>query len=147
MATIAAIVEDRKVEELTKLFLANHWGDQYSLVTSEATGKDRIVAAPAYGVGSGSSPIAGVVFDSDAADDDVGVFPVTDAVEDTSQFLIANLKERLDDFDLSHDAREFFARRVADGATFVALKVDDDEAAHAQELFAQVDAQHVETVR
>ena len=46
MTTIVALVEDERVEELTENFIANGWGENYSLIDRNFVSDERIYAAP-----------------------------------------------------------------------------------------------------
>lgn len=135
MARIAGIVEEHRVDELTKQLIALGWGDDYSLITRETTSDEQIIAAPVpYGADGG--PVAGGV----ALAPNTGV-----ATTQTNEgVLLSNVKDSLDELELDDEEQEFYARLISDGGTFIYVDVPDDDAYTVQRLFHDVDAQQME---
>jgi len=137
MRTVAAIVPENRIDELTKQLIANGWGENYSLIQRESTSDERIYAAPVPHAADSGPLVTGMVMEPGVA---------VDPYRTNEGVLRSNVKDELDEFDLSEEEQEFFARQVSEGGTFVAVEVDDDDADLVRSIFTRVDAQQLETV-
>ncbi len=137
MRTVAAIVPENRIDELTKQLIANGWGENYSLIQRESTSDERIYAAPVPNAADSGPLVTGMVMEPGVA---VAPYQTNEGV------LHSNVKNELDEFDLSEEEQEFYARQVSEGGTFVAVEVDDDDADLVTSIFTRVDAQQLETV-
>ena len=137
MRTVAAIVPENRIDELTKQLIANGWGENYSLIQRESTSDERIYAAPVPYAADSGPLVTGMVMEPGVA---------VDPYRTNEGVLRSNVKDELDEFDLSEEEQEFFARQVSEGGTFVAVEVDDDDADLVRSIFTRVDAQQLETV-
>ncbi|MBX3051661.1 MAG: hypothetical protein KF753_09320 [Caldilineaceae bacterium] len=137
MKTVAGIVPENRVDELTKQLIAEGWGENYSLIQRENTSDERIFAAPVPNAADSGPLMAGMVIEPDAA---------VDPYQTNEGTLHTNVKDELDEFDLSEEEQDFYARQVREGGTFVAVEVDDEDAERAEAIFSQVDAQQLEIV-
>lgn len=135
MTTIAAMVEEHRVDELTKQLIANGWGENYSLVDKNYVDDERLYAAPDSHRGGGTSPL-GLVIKPGAEDGTPGA---------TDEVFITNLEDRLRDVDLAAEEKRYYAHRIAEGGTFVVVEVDDADLEKVRAFFAEVDAQQMKT--
>jgi len=136
MTTVAAIVPENRVDELTKQLIARGWGDSYSLIQRESTSDERIYAAPALYATGGGPLVTGMVMEPGVA---------VDPHQSNEGVLHTNVKDELDSFDLSEEEKSFYARQVGEGGTFIAVNVSDEDAGLVEEFFKRVDAQQLET--
>lgn len=136
MATIVALVEENRVDELTENFIASGWGENYNLIDRNFVSDERIYAAPIPYAADSGPLVTGLVYEPGAA---VGVASTNEGV------LHTNLEDELDEFGLTDQEKNFYAHRISEGGTFVAVEVDDDEMARVLEFFSEVDAQQMET--
>ncbi len=136
MTTIVAFVAADRVDELTENFIASGWGDNYSLIDRNFVSDERIYAAPIPHAADSGPLVTGLVYEPGAA---VGVAETNEGV------LHSNVEDELDEFDLTDQEKNFYARRISEGGTFVAVEVDDHEMAKVLEFFSEVDAQQMET--
>jgi len=136
MTTIVALVEDERVDELTENFIANGWGENYSLIDRNFVSDERMYAAAIPYAADSGPLVTGLVYEPGAA---VGVGGTNEGV------LHTNLEEELDEFGLTGQEKNFYARRISEGSTFIAVEVDDSEMARALEFFSEVDAQQMES--
>lgn len=137
MITIAGIVDESKVDDLTRYFIDNGWGENYTLITRHHTSDERLYAAPVPYAADTGTLAPGLVVDPDAN---------MSANQTNEGVLRNNLEEEMADLDLSDEEKAFYTRLISDGGTFVAVEVDDDQMYLAQRLFASVDAQQMEVV-
>lgn len=134
MAYVMGIVDESRMDELSRRLTQRGLGEHYTIIDGRFLGEERLLAAPVTGPFQEHMPAPGVVMEPAGRLTPVGV---------TAYSQVVDLEEHLSPFNLSDEEEEFYTRRIAEGATFVAVEVDEERMDEAQRLLAAVDAQQI----
>ena len=125
MNQLIGLFDEVHVNELVKTLKENSMADNYTIIDRHSHGEELFIAAP---VGMASSGAVGAVVEQPIAGNGLTP-PYLDSV--------------LGDYDLSDDARQFYARSVADGAYLVAVDAESEQIAWVRSMMEASQGQHI----
>lgn len=134
MAYVMGIVDEARMDELSRRLAERGLGDHYTVIDGRYIGEEPLTVAPVTGPFREHIPAPGVVMEPAGRPTPVALAPHAQVID---------LDEQLSDFNLDDEEAEFYAGRIADGATFVAVEVDEERMDEVQRLLEAVDAQQV----
>lgn len=134
MAYVMGIVDESRMDELSRHLTQRGLGDRYTVIDGRFIGEERLLAAPVTGPFQEHMAAPGVVMEPAGRLTPVGL---------TAHSQVADLDEQLSPFNLDDEEEEFYTRQIAEGATFVAVEVDEEQMDEVQRLLEAVDAQQI----
>lgn len=134
MAYVMGIVEESRMDELSRRLSERGLGDHYTVIDGRFVGEEPLLAAPVTGPFRDHIPAPGVAMEPAGRLTPVALAPHAQVID---------LDEQLSHFNLDDEEAEFYAGRIADGAMFVAVQVDEERLDEVQRLLEAVDAQQV----